>query len=50
MVVITAGVAQQPGESRLSLVDRNANILKLLSCKKRPPPPKKKRKINKIRF
>ncbi|OLQ04690.1 L-lactate dehydrogenase B chain [Symbiodinium microadriaticum] len=28
MVVITAGVAQQPGESRLSLVDRNANILK----------------------
>ncbi|CAE7032027.1 LDHB [Symbiodinium natans] len=28
MVVITAGVAQQPGESRLSLVDRNANIMK----------------------
>lgn len=28
MVVITAGVAQQPGETRLSLVDRNANILK----------------------
>eukprot|EP00435_Cladocopium_sp_Y103_P034008 s272_g8.t1 len=28
MVVITAGVAQQPGETRLSLVDRNANIMK----------------------
>ena len=28
LVVITAGVAQQPGETRLSLVDRNANIMK----------------------
>ena len=28
MVVITAGVAQQPGETRLSLVDCNANIMK----------------------
>lgn len=28
IIVITAGVRQQPGESRLSLVQRNVNIYK----------------------
>lgn len=30
LVVITAGVAQKPGESRLSLVERNAKIMKMI--------------------
>lgn len=30
LVVITAGVAQKPGESRLSLVERNARIMKMI--------------------
>lgn len=30
LVVITAGVAQKPGESRLSLVERNAKIMKMV--------------------
>lgn len=30
LVIITAGVAQKPGESRLSLVERNANIMKII--------------------
>jgi L-lactate dehydrogenase len=30
LVIITAGVAQKPGESRLSLVERNARIMKMI--------------------
>lgn len=30
LVIITAGVAQKPGESRLSLVERNAKIMKMI--------------------
>ena len=30
LVVITAGVAQKPGESRLSLVERNAKIMGMI--------------------
>lgn len=30
LIIITAGVAQKPGESRLSLVERNARIMKMI--------------------